>query len=187
MCSADFASASTASASCFPSHHPWTLPVTLTSQSHPCCALSSGHSDPCLSLSCHKRLGVNSGKYEGPWRGLGPQEAGLPTPGLVWPGPLPWPCQAWVPLEEDENSGSGDQRHHRLGTPHMAWHRPGGPYSSCFGVWAASYLWGEVLGHNFLPFFSQFFIWSNFIFCLKQKKEKNNNRFVHELLIVVEP
>lgn len=60
-------------------------------------------------------------------------------------------------------------------------------HPSCCGVWAASYLWGEVLGHNFLPFFSQFFIWSNFIFCLKQKKEKNNHRFACELLIVPEP
>lgn len=58
---------------------------------------------------------------------------------------------------------------------------------SCCGVRAASYLWGEVLGHNFLPFFSQFFIWSNFIFCLKQKKEKNNHRFTHEHRIVPEP
>lgn len=96
------------------------------------------------------------------------------------------------PLVEDENSGSLETNgSHQLGT-HVAWHRLGAhipgfglPFLLLWG-WTASYLWGEVLSHNFLPFFSQFFIWSNFIFCLKQKKEKNN-RFAHELLIVPEP
>lgn len=70
----------------------------------------------------------------------------------------------------------------------MGAHIPGsGPQSSCCGVWASSYLRGEVLGHNFLPFFSQFFIWSNFIFCLKQKKEKDSKRFAREHLKVTEP
>lgn len=62
-----------------------------------------------------------------------------------------------------------------------------GPYSSYCGVWVvASYLWSEVLGHNFLPFFPQFFIWSNFIFCLKQKKEKKSNRSAPGLLLVTQ-
>lgn len=62
-----------------------------------------------------------------------------------------------------------------------------GPYSSYCGVWVvASYLWSEVLGHNFLPFFPQFFIWSNFIFCLKQNKEKSNNRSAPGLLLVTQ-
>ena len=61
------------------------------------------------------------------------------------------------------------------------------PFSSCWGVGAASYLWGEVLGHNFLPFLPQFFIWSNFIFCLQEKKHKNSIRTAHELLMVTQP
>lgn len=38
------------------------------------------------------------------------------------------------------------------------------------------YLWGEVLGHDFLPLLSQFLIWCDFVFCLKQKEKKNKTR-----------
>lgn len=79
-----------------------------------------------LHLSCHKCLGMGRGQQECPWRGLGPQEAGLPTAGLLWPGPPALALPGLGTFEEDENSESGDQWHPWLGAP-LAWHRPGGP------------------------------------------------------------
>lgn len=103
-----------------------------------------------------------------------------------WPGlGTRWSCQAWAG-QRFWISGDRWQPH----DPAQVWgpiFLGQAPHFSCYGVWAASYLRGEVLGHNFLPFFSQFFIWSNFIFCLKQKKEKNSKRFAHECLRVTEP
>lgn len=97
---------------------------------------------------------------------------------------------------EDENSGSLEpDGSHQPGASQLPAqpdtvlgpHIPAPGFSLLpLGAWGASYLWGEVLGHNFLPFFSQFFIWSHFIFCLKEKREKNNKRFAYELLITAE-
>lgn len=91
-------------------------------------------------------------------------------------------------LGEDEDPGSlethgGPSAQHRPGA-----HTPGpGPPGLLPWGWAATYLGGEVLGQNFLPFFAQLFIWSNFIFCLKRKEEKNSERFAHEPRGVTEP
>lgn len=132
-------------------------------------------------------LGCEQRAHMGPWRGLGPREAGIPTQPQAGLDHPPGPTRLGHSPGEEENSGSleTNSSHQPETLPFPT--RPGtdvGPtflqkasHSFCCGVQAASYLWGEVLGHNFLPFFSQFFIWSNFIFCLKQKKEKNNNRF----------
>lgn len=50
-----------------------------------------------------------------------------------------------------------------------------------------SYLWSEILGHYFLPLLSKFFIWSNFILCLKQKENRITNSFATEVRIIMVP
>lgn len=112
-------------------------------------------------------------------------QVSYPMPVLSWITTF-WLCKVEGCLSENRNYGiqetTGSHQPCKSGLPTFL---DRASYSSQRKVWKDSYLWREVLGHYFLPLCPKVFIWSNFIFCLKQK-EKNNN-FAAEVGIIMKP
>lgn len=110
-------------------------------------------------------------------------QVSYPMPGLSWTTPF-WiyVAEAWSGWRLKQTRGS-----HPSCVSGLHTFLDRAPQSSQWEVWEDSYLWSEILGHYFLPLLSKFFIWSNFILCLKQKENRITNSFATEVGIIMVP